>query len=74
MVKCMNWAGMALIFAVLIWATLRKERRRQRQPRELCCVPWATADRLIKKNEGWQLAPEEDDNKTLGWVWLERRS
>lgn len=40
--------------------------------REVVRVLYADADAMLKRNEGWQLAPEEDYNRERGWVYLER--
>lgn len=41
---------------------------------ELRLMPYAEADRtLILGNGEWQIAPEEDMNRRIGYVWLERR-
>lgn len=39
-------------------------------PRELRMVSYDEADVLLK--QGWRLAPEEDNNRILGMVYLER--
>lgn len=40
---------------------------------ELIYVTYAEGDRLIKENPGvWTIPREEDTNKTVGWVFLER--
>ena len=42
-------------------------------------VTYLEGDRLIRENDGrperdqWQIAPEEDANRVLGMVFLERR-
>lgn len=37
-------------------------------------LPYAEADRLLLTGNGeWQIAPEEDSNHRIGYVWLERR-
>lgn len=41
-------------------------------PRELRCVPWLEGDKIIRLNQGWRIAPEEDRNRCLGMVYLER--
>ena len=41
-------------------------------PRELRCVDYHAADRMLRSNEGWRIAREEDRNKVVGWVYLER--
>jgi hypothetical protein len=38
--------------------------------RELRLVSYGEADQLLA--EGWVLAPEEDANRAIGWVYLER--
>lgn len=41
---------------------------------ELRLFTYAEADRLLITGEnGWQIAPEEDTNHNIGYVWLERR-
>lgn len=41
-------------------------------PREVVFVNYAEGDRLLRKGEGWRIAPEEDKNRIQGMVWLER--
>jgi len=48
---------------------------------ELRCVTYWDGDKLIRQNEGkktveecWRIAPEEDRNRVMGTVWLERVS
>jgi len=33
-------------------------------------VTYGEAEQLLQ--QGWQIAPEEDDNRRIGWVWMER--
>jgi hypothetical protein len=46
---------------------------------ECVFVQWAVADKLLRDNEGkpeheqWTLAPEEDTNYVIGYIYLERR-
>jgi len=46
---------------------------------ELKCLSYPEADKLIRANEGkpereqWVIAKEEDMNKSIGMVWLERK-
>ena len=47
-------------------------RSEPRKDREVRFVPYAEGDRLLKLNEGWRLAEEEDRNLVFGMVWLER--
>lgn len=43
--------------------------------RELVCVDYAEGDKMLRNPEGgWHLAPEEDKNRALGTVYLERWS
>lgn len=42
------------------------------KPRELCFVPYTKAEWMLRGGEGWRLAPEEDRNRKIGWVYLER--
>lgn len=41
-------------------------------PREVVLVSYADGDRMLRANEGWRLAPEEDMNRMIGKVFLER--
>jgi hypothetical protein len=41
--------------------------------RELVHVTWAEGDRMLRADEGWGLAPEEDLNRQVGMVYLQRR-
>lgn len=43
-----------------------------KKPRELCFVPYDKGDLMLKSDQGWRLAPEEDTNKHIGYVYLER--
>lgn len=36
---------------------------------DLCFVSYAESDKLIR--EGWTVAKEEDNNESIGYVWLE---
>jgi len=38
---------------------------------ELRYLTWAEADDLIKADPRWRIAQEEDDNATIGMVYLE---
>lgn len=40
--------------------------------RHVCLVSYAEADKLLKANEGWKLAWEEDTNNRPNMVYLER--
>jgi hypothetical protein len=46
---------------------------------ELRCAAYSEAEALLSDNEGkpeserWTIAAEEDSNRALGLVWLERR-
>ncbi len=51
---------------------LHRLMRRSTRPREVRFVPYYEADQMLPSNEGWRLAPEEDDNWRLGMVYLER--
>jgi hypothetical protein len=48
--------------------------RRSKKSREVVFVPYTEGDRMLRHNEGWRIAPEEDHNREIGWVWLERDS
>lgn len=56
------------IFGFCLWPALKKPAK----PREIVCVPYTAGDAMLKLNEGWRLAPEEDTNQRVGWVYLER--
>ena len=48
-----------------------------RQPKlrrlELRFLPYVDADRLIRETRGaWTIAPEEDSNRNVGMVYIER--
>lgn len=48
-------------------------RPRATPPRELVFVPYAEGDRMLRDlDAGWRLAPEEDRNRQIGMVYLER--
>lgn len=41
---------------------------------DLRLFTYADADKLLLTGNGeWQVAPEEDHNRSIGYVWLERR-
>lgn len=41
---------------------------------DLRLFTYAEADRILIHGPGsWQIAPEEDTNRRIGYVWLERR-
>jgi hypothetical protein len=40
--------------------------------RQVCLVAWGVADAMLQSNEGWSLAPEEDNNQNMGVVYLQR--
>lgn len=42
------------------------------QPRELVFVSYLRADQMLRENVGWKLAREEDRNREVGFVFLER--
>lgn len=44
--------------------------RRRKAAREVRHVSWEEGDRLLR--EGWRLAKEEDGNRVLGMVYVER--
>jgi hypothetical protein len=39
---------------------------------DLRLLSYQDADRLLLTEDGWQIAPEEDTNRRIGYVWLER--
>jgi hypothetical protein len=47
-------------------------RRDIKPPRELIFVSYIEADRKIRSQTGWRVAPEEDRNREWGMVYLER--
>jgi hypothetical protein len=43
------------------------------QKRELVCVSYDVGNRMLNDpTAGWHLAPEEDKNRVVGMVYLER--
>ncbi len=56
----------------MTWLTKLFTRKPKFKRVELRFVPYQIGDMLIKKNVGWRLAKEEDRNKLIGWVFLER--
>lgn len=52
------------------WVQRMVRRLVEPAPRlQVQCVPYSEADALLRR--GWQLAPEEDTNRKIGWVILE---
>lgn len=54
------------------WPHSLFRKRPPRPPRELVCVSYADADRMLHQNVGWKIAPEEDHNRNHRVVYLER--
>ena len=51
----------------------RKLFKKKLKRLELKCLSWRDAnDLMIKTNGAWTIAPEEDNNKVFGLVWIER--
>lgn len=50
------------------------EKRRQPKAKRVCLafVDFSTADSLLKLGRGWRIADEEDKNKRIGKVYLEK--
>lgn len=46
--------------------------QRRPGPRALVCVSYQDGERLLLENAGWRLAPEEDRNRDMRVVYLER--
>jgi hypothetical protein len=46
----------------------------QPKPKRLCVcfISYQTADALLRLKKGWRIAKEEDNNKVVGKVWLEK--
>jgi len=42
------------------------------RPRELMLVNRRDANLMLLMQAGWRIAPEEDTNTRMGWVYLER--
>lgn len=62
--------GFADMFAMLRALFTRKPKRTRL---ELRFLPYSEADKLIRATNGaWTIAPEEDKNKIIGMVYLER--
>lgn len=58
------------IFLLLRW---RATKRRENKNRIVRFVSYEEAETLLK--QGWILAiPEEDTNRRIGWVYLERKT
>lgn len=48
-------------------------RTPRKQRAELRCLSYADADKLIRETNGaWTIAPEEDKNRIIGIVYIER--
>jgi hypothetical protein len=47
-------------------------KRSPPKKRHVCLVSYAEADLMLKADEGWKLAPEEDENSRPNMVYLER--
>lgn len=48
-------------------------RKPKKRRVEIRCLTYAEADKLIRETNGaWTIAPEEDKNKMIGIVYLER--
>ena len=62
--------GVMLLMAIADWNDQRLLRHGA--AREVVCVPYADGDQMLRAKVGWRLAPEEDRNKVIGVVWLER--
>ena len=58
--------------ASTVRAIIKACSRPKKPPRELEFVRYTVGDRMLKSNTGWRLAPEEDQNHVVGWVWIER--
>ncbi len=68
-------AGSGFLVRLAIWfcsTALRILSAKPRPHRELIKASYIHADYLLKLNEGWRLAPEEDGNREFNVVWLER--
>lgn len=54
------------------WHQLRQLVGLQSKPKrlELRCVSYIKGNELLR--QGWTIAPEEDHNRIIGTVWLER--
>ena len=64
---------LAVILARGAALALRRVRRRQPKRLELRFLSYTEADRLIRETKGaWTIAPEEDGNRSVGMVYLER--
>lgn len=65
-----------LIICIIFWPFKKRQKYRRI---EIKFVRYAEADTLIRQNVGkpeneqWVLAREEDDNRLIGFVYIERR-
>jgi len=72
---CFGWVqshAMLKYFSELfegIWKAFCPPKRRRLEFR---FVHWEEADELMRSESGWSIAPEEDNNRIVGWVYLER--
>ena len=65
------WFLVVVIVGSVLVLLIGDKRKRQRL--ELRYLSYAEADRLIRETQGaWTIAPEEDGNRVLGMVYLER--
>lgn len=66
-----GWFGRVRDLFEAAWKGLRPPSRKRL---ELRFLSYAEADKLIRETSGaWTIAKEEDNNRCIGWVYLERR-
>lgn len=68
--RCSAWLGCVRDFCEAIWKGFCQPPRKRL---ELRFLSYADADKLIRETNGaWTIAKEEDNNRCIGWVYLER--
>ena len=68
-----GWGTITEVQMTKFWQKLHKWFFGKKSKRlELCFVSYSKADKLLRKDEGWQIAKEEDNNRVPKMVYLER--
>lgn len=59
--------------AIVFWPSIKTMfSRAPKKKRELLFLSYSEADELIKHEPDWHIAPEEDHNRDIGKVYLQR--